>query len=130
MSGARGPAAQSTGSMGAVLKGHPKRRRGYGVLTLSIIKADTGGYVGHSAVHPRAIEVAQKAIDGARGDLLIDGQVSYCGDDLSLIMTHNHGVEAGQVHGVPWAGFLKTTAVPKELGPYRAGHDLLSDPLS
>ncbi|HEX9410931.1 MAG TPA: fructose-1,6-bisphosphate aldolase/phosphatase [Actinomycetota bacterium] len=100
------------------------------MLTLSIIKADTGGYVGHSAVHPRAIEVAQKAIDGARGDLLIDGQVSYCGDDLSLIMTHNHGLEAEQVHGFAWKVFLQTTDVAKELGLYGAGQDLLSDAFS
>src|SRR5207237_6398509 len=97
------------------------RRRGYGVLTLSIIKADTGGYVGHSAVHPRAIEVAQKAIDGVKGNLLIDGQVSYCGDDLSLIMTHEHGLEAEQVHAFAWDVFLKTTAGAKELGLHGPG---------
>src|SRR5438093_8043074 len=119
MSGARGPTAQSTRMDGTAPKGAaPKRRRGYGVLTLSIIKADTGGYVGHSAVHPRAIEVAQKAIDGAKGNLLIDGQVSYCGDDLSLIMTHEHGLEAEQVHGFAWDVFLQTTEVAKEVGPH------------
>ena len=100
------------------------------MLTLSIIKADTGGFVGHSAVHPRAIEVAQKAIDGARGDLLIDGQVSYCGDDLSLIMTHTHGLEAERVHAFAWDVFLQTTEVAKELGLYGAGQDLLSDAFS
>ena len=100
------------------------------MLTLSIIKADTGGWVGHSAVHPRMIEEANRRIEGVRGDLLIDGQVSYCGDDLSLIMTHNHGLEAENVHAFAWDAFLATTDIAKELGLYGAGQDLLSDAFS
>jgi len=77
------------------------------VLTLSIIKADTGGWVGHSAVHPDMVEVARQAIDGVRGRLLVDGQVATCDDDLSLIMTHDHGPDAEAVHRFgslePWS---------------------------
>ncbi|HEX2069797.1 MAG TPA: fructose-1,6-bisphosphate aldolase/phosphatase [Actinomycetota bacterium] len=100
------------------------------VLTLSIIKADTGGWVGHSAVHPRMLEEGRRRIEGARGDLLIDGQVSYCGDDMSLIMTHTHGLEAENVHAFAWDVFLATTDIAKELGLYGAGQDLLSDAFS
>jgi fructose 1,6-bisphosphate aldolase/phosphatase len=46
------------------------------MITLSIIKADTGGYVGHSSVHPRMVEVAQTGVDRAKGELLIDGQIA------------------------------------------------------
>jgi fructose 1,6-bisphosphate aldolase/phosphatase len=35
--------------------------------TLSIIKADTGGFVGHTAVHPDMIGEATRAIDRERG---------------------------------------------------------------
>jgi fructose 1,6-bisphosphatase len=42
--------------------------------TLSIIKADTGGFVGHTAVHPRMIELARERVETVRGDLLLDGQ--------------------------------------------------------
>jgi fructose 1,6-bisphosphate aldolase/phosphatase len=100
------------------------------MLTLSIIKADTGGWVGHSAVHPEMVEVAEKAIAGARGRLLVDGQVTTCGDDLSLIMTHVHGPEAESVHRFAWDLFLETTKVAKRLGLYGAGQDLLSDAFS
>jgi fructose 1,6-bisphosphate aldolase/phosphatase len=100
------------------------------VLTLSIIKADTGGYVGHSAVHPRMLEVAREAVDRAKGDLLVDGQVASCGDDVSLIMTHRHGLEAEPVHRFAWEVFTETTRVAKELGLYGAGQDLLSDAFS
>jgi fructose 1,6-bisphosphate aldolase/phosphatase len=100
------------------------------MLTLSIIKADTGGWVGHSAVHPDMVEVAQRAIDGARGGLLVDGQVATCGDDLSLIMTHRHGPDATAVHTFAWGVFQQTTGIARDLGLYGAGQDLLSDAFS
>jgi fructose 1,6-bisphosphate aldolase/phosphatase len=51
--------------------------------TLSIIKADAGGFVGYRAVHPDMVAVASRAIDRAPGELLIEGQVATCGDDLA-----------------------------------------------
>lgn len=100
------------------------------MLTLSIIKADTGGWVGHSAVHPDMVAVAQQAVERARGQLLVDGQVATCGDDLSLIMTHEHGADAEAIHGFAWDIFQQTTKVAKGLGLYGAGQDLLSDAFS
>ena len=37
------------------------------MLTLSIIKADTGGFVGHTAVHPAMIAEAAHALERASG---------------------------------------------------------------
>lgn len=42
--------------------------------TLSIGKADTGGFVGHSAVHPARVAQAQQRIDEVKGSSLIDGR--------------------------------------------------------
>ncbi len=101
------------------------------MLTLSIIKADTGGWVGHSAVHPDMIVPAAQAVrDAVARGLLVDGHVATCGDDLSLIMTHRHGVDAPVVHSFAWEVFLATTEVAKRLGLYGAGQDLLSDAFS
>lgn len=36
--------------------------------TLSIMKADTGGFVGHTAVHLRMVELARGRIEAVRGD--------------------------------------------------------------
>jgi fructose 1,6-bisphosphate aldolase/phosphatase len=76
------------------------------------------------------VEEAQRAIDQAKGDLLIDGQVSWCGDDPSLIMIHTHGPESEAVHSFAWNVFMATTEVAKDLGLYAAGQDLLSDAFS
>ena len=100
------------------------------MLTLSIIKADTGGFVGHSSMHPEMLDVARRAVAEVVGDLLVDAQVSSCGDDLHLIMTHRHGVEAEPIHAFAWDVFQQTTALAKRLGLYGAGQDLLSDAFS
>jgi fructose 1,6-bisphosphate aldolase/phosphatase len=100
------------------------------MVTLSVIKADTGGFVGHSAVHPRMLEVAGEMVDAQRGQLLRDGQVNSCGDDLALIMVHDHGIDADEIHGFAWDVFRATTGIAKELGLYGAGQDILSDAFS
>lgn len=100
------------------------------MLTLSVIKADTGGYVGHSAMHPEMIDAARRRIEGAKGDLIVDGRVAWCGDDLALVMTHTHGEESEEVHRFAWETFEATTEVAKRLGLYGAGQDLLTDAFS
>jgi fructose 1,6-bisphosphate aldolase/phosphatase len=52
-------------------------------LTLSVIKADVGGYIGHSSSHPDVIQKAKEKLEHAqRQGLLIDHHVTVCGDDL------------------------------------------------
>lgn len=98
--------------------------------TLSVVKADTGGFVGHSSAHPDMIETARRKLQEATGNLLADAHVSHCGDDIFLIMTHEKGIEAEEIHGLAWDVFMDTTVVAKDLGLYGAGQDLLSDAFS
>ncbi len=97
-------------------------------ITFSIIKADVGGYPGHSNVHPDLLEVAEKELSEA--DVLIDHYVTHCGDDLELLMTHREGEDSEEVHSLAWDTFQKATEKAKELGLYGAGQDLLSDAFS
>jgi fructose 1,6-bisphosphate aldolase/phosphatase len=102
-----------------------------GAITLSVIKADTGGYVGHSAVHPDMLAEAAEAVHEARDTGLIgDGHVSSVGDDIALIMTHTRGENDSEVHGFAWRTFERTTAIARKLGLYAAGQDLLADAFS
>ncbi|NKQ51830.1 fructose 1,6-bisphosphatase [Amycolatopsis sp. K13G38] len=101
------------------------------MTTLSIIKADTGGFVGHSAVHPEMLAVAEEALREAVSDgLILDGHADSCGDDISLIMTHEHGADSERIHGFAWQLFQRTTGIAQRLGLYGAGQDLLSDAFS
>ncbi|RLE94064.1 MAG: fructose 1,6-bisphosphatase, partial [Thermoprotei archaeon] len=54
-------------------------------VTISLIKADIGGWVGHSVVHPKQEEYAKKKLQEAKETgLLIDYYVYHAGDDLQL----------------------------------------------
>lgn len=100
-------------------------------ITLSTIKADTGGFVGHTEVHPEMMHVArERAREAVDSGLVIDAHVNRVGDDLALILTHTHGVNSSKVHGFAWEVFQATTEIAKKLGMYGAGQDLLSDAFS
>ena len=101
------------------------------MITLSVIKADIGGYVGHSSSHPLLIEKGHECMEKAKRDkLLVDFHVTNCGDDLQLIMTHERGEEDEAIHKLSWDTFLECTKVAKELKLHGAGQDLLSDAFS
>lgn len=100
-------------------------------ITLSVIKADVGGYVGHSASHPEILEMARNLLQAEKNKgFLIDFYVTACGDDLQLIMTHQHGEDNKDVHGMAWYIFKQCTEKAKELKLYGAGQDLLKDTFS
>lgn len=98
------------------------------LITLSVIKADCGGYVGHSSVHPELLAIArQRVAEAISKGLLVDAHVTACGDDIELIMTHRHGSDAANVHEFAWNTFVACTEAAKRLKQYGAGQDLLSD---
>lgn len=101
------------------------------MTTLSIIKSDTGGFVGHSSVHPEQLSRARGLLrEACDSGLVHDGFVTSCGDDLALVLNHPHGQESPLVHGFAWDVFQATTQVAQRLGLYGAGQDLLSDAFS
>ena len=100
-------------------------------ITLSVIKADIGGFVGHSDTHPEVVETVKEHVmkEVEKGNL-IDLDVLTCGDDIALVMTHTHGVDSEVVHGIAWSAFERGTEVARKLKLYGAGQDLLSDAFS
>jgi len=100
-------------------------------ITLSVIKADVGGYVGHSDSHPKVLTKANDCLLKAKkSGLLVDYHVTKCGDDLQLIMTHHEGDNSEGIHRLAWDTFVDCTKVAKHLKLHGAGQDLLSDAFS
>jgi fructose 1,6-bisphosphate aldolase/phosphatase len=100
-------------------------------ITLSVIKADVGGYVGHSESHPDVIAKGEECMAKAKEDgLVVDYHVTKCGDDLQLVMTHQHGEDNEKIHKLAWDTFVDCTAVAKQLKLHGAGQDLLADAFS
>ncbi|MBF7084560.1 fructose 1,6-bisphosphatase [Desulfallas sp. Bu1-1] len=97
-------------------------------ITVTVIKADIGGFVGHSSVHPDLIEKARGMLNG--NPILIDSHVTHVGDDLNLIMTHEGGRNNGEVHQLAWNIFQSCTELAKKMKLYGAGQDLLADAFS
>jgi fructose 1,6-bisphosphate aldolase/phosphatase len=96
-------------------------------VTVSVIKADVGGFVGHHVVHPELKKVAEEIL---RESEVIDFRVSHVGDDLILILTHDKGENNSEIHELAWNVFKECAEKAKELKLYGAGQDLLSDSFS
>jgi fructose 1,6-bisphosphate aldolase/phosphatase len=100
-------------------------------VTISAIKADVGGYVGHGDVHPDMLAEAQSRVqEGMSKGTLIDGKVGACGDDINLVLTHEGGIDAEEIHKFAWDTFMAATQVAKRHHLYGAGQDLLADSFS
>ncbi len=100
-------------------------------ITLSVIKADVGGYVGHSESHPDILARAREHVEKAKKQgLLVDWHVTKCGDDLQLIMTHQQGEGSERIHKLAWDTFVDCTELAKKLKLHGAGQDLLADAFS
>ncbi len=101
------------------------------MVTLSVIKADVGGFPGHHSVHPALKEAAAEVLRAAVEEgIIFDFRVLTCGDDIFLVMTHDKGEDNPEVHKTAWNAFMKATEVAKELKLYGAGQDLLKDAFS
>ncbi len=101
------------------------------MVTLSVIKADIGGFVGHSASHPEILDLGREELAKAKQrGLLIDYHVSHCGDDMFLIMSHDRGENNVDVHRLAWDTFQRGTELAKKLKLYGAGQDILVDAFS
>lgn len=97
-------------------------------ITLSSIKADIGSIGGHTqpaeSMMKQAIQCMKQAIEKS---LIIDGLATFTGDDINLLMSHTHGINATVVHTYAWGCFKDLTKIAQKYGLYGAGQDLLVD---
>ena len=76
------------------------------MFTLSVIKTDVGGFVGHSAIYGELLEEAKDSLGVAQKKrLIVDFHVTACGDGLELIMTHHKGIDNKEIHQLTWEIF-------------------------
>jgi fructose 1,6-bisphosphate aldolase/phosphatase len=98
-------------------------------ITLSAIKADVGSIGGHTRPSEEMLEVTRASMqEHIRSGLIIDGLVTYTGDDIALIFTHTRGKNDSAIHlDFAWNTFLAASKVAAAQGNYGAGQDLLVD---
>ena len=99
-------------------------------VTLSVIKADIGSIGGHLCPSQGLVQTVRAHVIEHGARLLLDSYVSYTGDDIAIVSTHQRGPNDKQVHKLCWDAFMAGTEVAKSQGLYGAGQDLLKDAFS
>ncbi len=100
-------------------------------VTLSLIKADVGSVAGHTTPHPKMFDAVKSVLkDGVHKGVIEDFMTSRCGDDISLIMTHDRGENDERVHKLAWDAFMSAAEEAKKMHLYGAGQDLLAEAFS
>jgi fructose 1,6-bisphosphate aldolase/phosphatase len=98
--------------------------------TLSIIKADVGSIGGHVRPSEQLLATVRNFIAEELSGLVSDFHIASTGDDIAILMVHQHGVGDARVHRFAWDAFHAGTQTAKEQGLYGAGQDLLVDSFS
>lgn len=98
--------------------------------TISAIKADVGSIGGHIRPSQRLLDAVRSFLEEHKRGLLIDYKVSFTGDDVAILCTHERGVNDEQVHKLAWDAFWEGAEVARKQGLYGAGQDLLKDAFS
>ncbi|HVN97253.1 MAG TPA: fructose 1,6-bisphosphatase [Syntrophorhabdaceae bacterium] len=99
--------------------------------TLSDIKADAGGKVGHTTPTTLFAAVSRASLMEAKENGLIkDFRVFGVGDDLHLVMHHVSGVDANAIHLLAFRSFWREVWVTEIMGfkPYALAQDLQIGP--
>ena len=99
--------------------------------TVSIIKCDVGSLVGHHTVPQPLLSIAEKNMEHAEKEGLINNSyVFHAGDDLELLMVHQRGENNPEIHKLAWDTFLEAAKKATELKLYGAGQDILKTAFS
>ena len=99
-----------------------------GKITLSVMTADVGGFIGHVSSHPDILNTAKERLYNSREKRVIeDFHVLRCGDDIGLIITHTKGVGSKVVHELSWNIFTACREVATELKLHGAERGLLNE---
>ena len=100
-------------------------------FTLSDIKADSGGKVGHTSPPNHFRSVAEASLQEAKALKLIHGtsELIEVGDDGHLLMSHAKGVDNNEIHLFAYRTFFRQVWVAEILGYkwYGLGQDLVGE---
>lgn len=99
-------------------------------ITLSVLKADIGSIGGHITPSQALVNEVKNFVQENGKNLIIDLYISFTGDDIAILCTHERGVLDEKIHKLAWDAFIAGTAVAKKQGLYGAGQDLLKDAFS
>ncbi len=98
-------------------------------ITLTVIKADVGSIGGHTRPSDELLRTVKDFAE-SKPHLVKDSYVSYTGDDIHILFSHEKGINSKEIHSLAWDAFKAGTETAKKQGLYGAGQDLLKDSFS
>ena len=99
--------------------------------TISLIKCDVGSLAGHQIVPKPILDIGEKNLSQAQKKGLINSYyVFHAGDDLELLMVHQHGEDNAEIHSLAWNTFQEAAKKATDLKLYGAGQDILKTAFS
>ncbi|MBI4018240.1 MAG: fructose 1,6-bisphosphatase [Candidatus Aenigmarchaeota archaeon] len=98
-------------------------------ITLTVIKADIGAVGGHTKPSREILKTVEDFIR-SRQKMFLDSYISYTGDDIHILMSHQHGTGSEEIHKLAFDALMQGTEVAKRQGLYGAGQDLLKTSFS
>ena len=75
-------------------------------VTLTGIKADVGSIGGHLKPSQELVDAVRASVAKDGKGLVLDHFVSYTGDDVAILLTHEHGIDCDRIHKLAWDAFL------------------------
>ncbi len=102
-----------------------------GGRTISDIKADGGGKVGHTTPPTLFASVAEASLlEAKETGVILDSRVFGVGDDLQLVMLHDRGIDCNDIHLLAFRTFWRMVWVTELIGykPYSLAQDLQIGP--
>jgi fructose 1,6-bisphosphate aldolase/phosphatase len=91
-------------------------------LTMTVVSADVGGFVGNITSHPEVLDTAKERLFNAREKgLITDFHVLRCGDGLGLAISHYFGPENKTLRDLLWNTLNSCVSIAKELKLHNAG---------
>jgi hypothetical protein len=84
--------------------------------TVSVFRACAGGYVGDGHVHPALLDAVREAVAEAKeANLITDGYVARCGDDIGVVLLHGESIGSESIHLLASDAFDRAASVGRRL---------------
>lgn len=98
--------------------------------TLTAMRADIGSIGGHLQPSGEAVAAVRQFLADHQGQLLIDFDLSYTGDDITVLCSHREGLHHAGIRALIWNAFARGAEQAAAQGLYGAGQDLFQEGMS
>jgi fructose 1,6-bisphosphate aldolase/phosphatase len=93
-------------------------------ITLTAVRVDLGAVGGHLQPSEQLVSAVRASVEEKTDSFLIDCWINFTGDDLTILCTHENGVDSPKIHEILWDAFEKGAATAGAQGLYGVGQDI------